>query len=128
MAVYTEEAHVTRPAGADLSAKQWFIVKLNSSKQVVLSSAATDKHFGIVANVPDSATNSPVDVVLCNADGTFKVTAGGSVAVGDLLTSDANGKAIATTTSGDRVIGMAVTAGASGELVEFAPAGFGVKI
>ena len=54
----------------------------------------------------------PVDVL-----GTVAVEAGGTVAVGDTLKSDANGKAVVWATSGAK-IGLALTAGASGDLIE----------
>lgn len=124
MAVYTEEGHITRLSGADLSAKQYFIVKLNSSRQVILTAAATDQLLGVVANVPDAGTNAPVDVCVRNAEGTFKVQCGGTVAVGDRLTSDAAGKAITTVTAGNEVLGIAVEAGVAGQVIEYAHAGF----
>lgn len=127
MAVYTESSHVTRPAGADLSSSQYYIVKLQadstySPRSVILASAATDVLMGVIANVPDSGAGSDVDVVTRNASGTFKVICGGTIAIGDALTSDANGKAITTTSSGNHVLGYAQEAGASGQIIEFMPA------
>ena len=120
MAVYTEEDHLTRPAGVDLTAKQYFIVKLNASKQLVLASAATDFLFGVVAGLPDSsAVGTPVDVAVRNGSGTFKVVAGGTIAVGDLITSDANGNAVTTVTSGNEVLGVAVEAAVAGQVFEY---------
>jgi hypothetical protein len=41
------------------------------------------------------------------------------VAAGDALTSDANGKAIATTTTGNRIIGFAELAGVANDIVTY---------
>lgn len=104
----------TVKAGADLSSEanaQYRIVKLSSSG-VVLASAATDKLYGVLQNKPTSARAATVGV-----EGTTKIKAGGTIAIGDSLTSDANGAAIATTTSGNAVIAIARQAGASGDLI-----------
>src|SRR5690349_21662646 len=86
------------------------IVKI-SAGTVVLSSAATDKHIGVLMNCP--ASGDTADMLLINNMGTGKVLAGGTIAVGDYLTSDSNGKAVATTTSGDIIIGQAISAASS---------------
>lgn len=93
------------------------IVKLNGSNQVVPSAASTDKHIGVIMNCP--ASGDTADVLLINNMGTGKVQAGGTINVGDYLTSDASGHAVATTTSGDIIIGQAITAGANTDTVEY---------
>jgi hypothetical protein len=50
----------TRPAGADLSSHQYKFVKLNSSGQVVICAAATDKPYGILQNKPTSGQAAEV--------------------------------------------------------------------
>lgn len=47
------------------------------------------------------------------------VRLGGTVAAGDALTSDANGMAVVTTTTGHRIIGFAEMAGVSGDLITY---------
>jgi hypothetical protein len=108
---------ISFPAGADLSASSnlYKIVKLNSSQQVILSSAATDKHVGVLHNLPKSG--EAASVMARNASGVVKVQAGGTIAIGDYLTANASGLAIATTTGNDEVIGIATEAGASGQVV-----------
>lgn len=96
------------------------IVKLNSTGQVVPSAASTDKHIGIIMNNP--IVGDSADVLLINQMGTAKVQVGGAVNIGDYLTSDASGHAIATTAGGDIIIGQAVgaaTSSPSAQLVEF---------
>ena len=48
-----------------------------------------------------------------------KVKLGGAVAAGDALTSDANGKAIATTTTGNRIIGFAEIPGVLDDVITY---------
>lgn len=57
------------------------------------------------------------DFIPVDALGTAAVTAGGTVAIGDTLKSDADGKAILWATSGAK-IAIALSAGASGDLIE----------
>ena len=57
-----------------------------------------------------------VDVVKA---GIGQVTLGGTVKAGDKLTSDANGKAIATTTEGDRIIGFAEQPGVANDIIDY---------
>jgi len=51
--------------------------------------------------------------------GLSRVTLGGTVNAGDWLTSDANGKAIATTTTGNHVIGRAEAPGVAGDVIDY---------
>lgn len=105
----------TFDSATDLSAKQYFIVKISAAKTVALASAATDAIAGTIQNVPVSS--GLVEVAI--AGGTAKVVAGGSISAGDYLTTDGNGKAVATTTDGDQVIGVAVEAGDASDVVEY---------
>jgi hypothetical protein len=119
MANNREGNHLSYKQGADLSAKQYYIVKLSSGK-VVLASAAADKIVGVLDSKPvSSSTEEVVDVRARNANGTGKVVAGGNVSVGDYLTSDGSGKAIATTTGGHEVFGMALEAGVDTQVIEY---------
>jgi hypothetical protein len=60
-------------------------------------------------------------VRLLDGPGTFLIAAGGTISVGDYLTANASGQAVATTTGGDQVVGMALEAGVTGQFVEFLP-------
>lgn len=93
------------------------IVKLDSNGKVTKSTAATDKHIGVIMNCP--AAGDTADVLAINNEGTGKVQAGGNIAIGDYLTADSSGHAVATTTSGDIIIGQATMAAASTDLVEY---------
>jgi hypothetical protein len=118
MATTVESNFRTFVAGADLSAKQFFLVKL-SSGNVVVSTAATDKIIGVLDNAPVSGDDAVVR--LLSSSGTGKVKTGGSGSAGDKLTSDGAGKAITTTTSTNRVFGLALTDFTSGDVVEYLP-------
>lgn len=118
MSVTQDGGRITLAAGADLSAKQYYIVK-DSSGTAVLASAATDKILGVIENAPVSGDTAVV--VTRNKSGTFKVKAGGVIAVGDKLTSDSAGKAVATTTGGDQVFGIARKVAADGDITEYLP-------
>lgn len=117
MSTYTDGPRFSADAGADLSAKRYYIVKTDANGKVVLASAATDKLIGVLDNTPEA--NDTADVVLRNGQGTFKVIAGGTISKDAYLTTDASGKAVATTTSGNHVFGQAVRAAVAGDIVEY---------
>lgn len=103
-------------AGATVAANR--IVKPGADNtKVVVGAAATDKLIGVSDSL-GGATGEPIDVIL---DGIALVKAGGSIAMGDLVTSDASGQGVATTTAANRYIGVAMEDAASGDL-------FGVRI
>jgi len=96
------------------------IVKLDSAGTVVEAAAGTDPLLGVALDYQKAdrtaiAQGNRVDVA---EDGVVEVEAAGALSVNDVITSDANGRATATTTSGDTALGIAQngTTGA-GELV-----------
>jgi len=96
-------------AGGDLSAQQYRIVKHTASDLAVAN--ATDlNQVGVLQDAPAAAGRPGVVRVF----GVSKVKLGGTVAKGDRLTSDANGAAIVAVT-GKQVVGIAMTAGVSGD-------------
>lgn len=107
-------------AGADLSTKKYYIVKQDTVQtEVVLASAATDNLLGVLQNDPKEGENAVV--MLRSATGTGKVKTGGSGSAGAHLTADSAGKAVATTTGGDEIIGRALFDFTSGDVVEYVP-------
>lgn len=89
------------------------IVKPHSAAgQVVVGAAATDKLIGVSTEIA-SASGDRCDVFL---GGIAEVIFGGTIAAGDLVTSDASGHAVATTTANNRVIGIALVAGVDGDI------------
>ena len=106
-------------AGADLSAKQYFFVKLNSSGQAVVCAAVTDIPVGILQNTPASGSVAEITVV-----GVSKVSSDAGLTAGNQIGTSADGQAAAyvagtdttkyivgqmlTTTGAAAVIGTAV--------------------
>lgn len=119
MSQYNASGHKGYIATAALRAG--VLVKL-SSGQVVVATAATDKIIGSVVNEVDAGDMA--DVRLLSAQGTSKMRAGGNVAVGDLLTSDADGEVILATQAAagaqptSVIVGRALEAGADNDLIE----------
>ena len=93
--------------------KYRFVKHGSSDYQIQLAAASSDKIIGVSPQV-DSVDNQRVDVVF---EGITEITAGGSVARGDLLTSDSTGRAVATTTAGHRIGGIAQTGGGTGDTI-----------
>lgn len=98
---------------ADGAIGKYLIVKAGSAdNKCAQAAAATDKIIG-VADLGASGAGERLDVFLT---GIAKVVYGGTVARGDLLTSDAAGKAIATTTASNRIIGVAMESGVANDI------------
>lgn len=103
-------------AAADYSAKQYHIMKVVTAGTATIASAATDFLVGVLQNEPKA--NEGAEVSLISGGGTCKVIAGGSISVGDALTADSNGQAVATTTTGNYLIGRALEAADAGDIIE----------
>ena len=83
--------------------------------QVLAGAAATDKLLGVSTDIP-AAIGERCDVIL---SGLADVVYGGAVTRGDMLTSDATGRAVtAAPIAGvnNRIIGMAVVSGVAGDI------------
>lgn len=106
-------------AGADLSALQWYIVKLNSSGLAVAMAAITDIPFGILQNAPASGETASIIPI---GSGLSKVALGATLAPADLISSSAAGLAAAAVATA-YTVGQLISGGASGELgvVNLAP-------
>lgn len=101
-------------AGEDLSAKQFYIVQLDSSGDVEVGEGATDLLVGVLQNTPESG-----QAARYRFNGTSKVIASAAIAIGALVTTNNAGKAVTTTTDKDVVIGRALeAAGAAGDIIE----------
>lgn len=99
---------ITLPAGADLSTKQYYFVKINSSGQAVLPDAATDRPIGVLQNNPVSGGEASVLVV-----GGTKVVASASIDEGVVIGTNNAGKADAKTPGTDTteyVVGTVILA------------------
>lgn len=131
MATITQGNYLTALAGANLSTSPYYIVKLNSTGQAVLTAAATDDIAGVLDDiqqsspVPQSTSGGLVSIAVVNGTGTFKVIAGASIAKDAYLTSNGSGQAVTAvqtvggTAPSVRVFGRARTAANSGDVVEY---------
>lgn len=102
-------------AGEAMTDKQFYIVQLASDGDIEVAEGATDLVVGVLQNTPAAGEQAVYQFT-----GVAKVKAGGAINVGDWVTTDGNGKAVATTTDGNIVIGRFVgtAAAADGDLIE----------
>ena len=117
----------TMITAADLSTKQFYCVKVDSAGLIALCAAAGEAVFGVLQDKPESGRAGAVAV-----GGAVKVIAGGNVAAGAKVKTDANGKAVTATAAtvntantgaasdavvGSYVFGTALVAGVSGDII-----------
>lgn len=88
---------ITLQAGADLSAKQFYFVKLNAAKQVIVCAAATDVPIGILQNKPAASGEDAI----VRFFGHSKVSANASLTAGNLIGTSSDGQADAKTPGTD---------------------------
>lgn len=102
-------------AGEAMTDKLHYIVQLDATGKIEIGEGATDLLVGVLKNKPAAGA-----AALYQFLGTAKVKAGGTIAVGAWVTSDTAGKAVATTTDGDIVIGRYIgrAAAADGDIIE----------
>lgn len=84
------------------------------NKHVDKATAGTDKIIGLAMNTVTAAEDT-IDVALPGGGAVGLL--GDTVAFGDLLTADSGGKLVATTTANDRVVAIAMDAGAVNDLI-----------
>jgi len=120
-------------AGASVAPSR--IVKLLPNNTVVHATAATDELYGITQPYTRRApvtgwddglaavAGEPVNI-FGPGDDACKLELGGTVAIGDTLTSTTDGKGVATTTDKHRVIAIAMEAGVSGQVIKVKPIRF----
>jgi len=93
------------------------IVKVGGADYGILQAAAVgDKLIGITTEV-DAASGERCDVVL---NGIADLKLGGTVVRGDFITSDATGQGVAAAPStgvNNRIVGVALISGVSGDIV-----------
>lgn len=99
------------PAASDLSTKQYYAVKLNTSGQMLLC-AADGIAYGILQDKPAAAGRAGLVAVA----GISKCVLGGTVAVGDVVNVDTNGKIVSIATGDGRMIGICRVGGSAGQI------------
>lgn len=110
----TTHGGLTKTYTATAAVTKRRIVKFGAADGAVIpAAAATDLLVGVSGDI-DAAIGERCDVHMlgCIAD----VEYGGTVARGDLLTADASGRAITTTTAANRYIGIAEVSGVVGDI------------
>lgn len=102
-------------ASADLSAKQYYAVKISGLNTVTVCAAVTDVPIGILQNAPTSGQAAEVCVI-----GISKINSDAALSRGNLIGTAADGQLAAYTPGTDTtkyVIGQVLLAsGAAGEL------------
>lgn len=106
----------TLTAAADLSAKQFYAVRVSAAQQVNVPGSAGLAILGILQNKPESGKVADVMVT-----GVTKVKAGAAISAGARVMADNGGKIITLATSGSVGIGFALeAAGADGDIISIA--------
>jgi len=103
MSSYSKPRLINRTAGADLSTSIYKAVKLDANGHVI-AATANSKNIGFLMNAPLSGEIAEV----ASFGGGALGRAGNTINAGDSLKSDANGALVATTTSGDFVVAIAM--------------------
>ena len=99
-------------AGGNVSAAQFKFVTLESDGQVDLANAAGENCIGVLLNNPDAAGKAATVAI----SGKVMITAGGTIAAGAAVATDAAGDAV-TATTGNIVMGYALEAGVDGQVI-----------
>lgn len=81
-------------ASADLSAKQYYFVKMSAAKTVTVCAGTTDKPIGVLQNAPESGEEAEVCVF-----GVTKVSGDADLAYGASIGTSADGQAATYTVS-----------------------------
>jgi hypothetical protein len=81
-------------ASADLSAKQYYFVKMSGEKTVTVCAGVTDKPIGVLQNAPASGQAATVCAI-----GITKVSGDADLGYGDSIGTSADGQAAAYTAS-----------------------------
>lgn len=106
-------------AGADLSAHQYKMVKVDSTGRYILNDTLGEPVDGVLMNIPESAD----DAASVADRGIARVLSGAAVAAGSRVMSDANGKGIVATT-GKFFRGRALTAATAADQIISVNIGF----
>lgn len=124
MATQTFGPTRTFKTAADYSAKQFYIVWLANGVATLADDADVpgENIMGTIQNKPQAAADANVEVMMPHGGATGKVIAGGSISAGAHLTTDANGKAITTTTADDYYFGIALQDADANDIFEYVPA------
>ena len=107
-------------SAADYSSTPYRLVRISAADTVTRVDAPSDPNkwpIGILTDEVGAASGDPVSVQM---SGIAKLEAGGTIAAGNAITTDADGKGVVTTTVADFCIGIALEAASSGEIFSVA--------
>lgn len=110
MATYGNTIRETFVAGADLSAKQFTFVKMNTTDRTVVSAGNAEAADGVLIGTPESGYAA---TVVTHGRVIIEVGTGGLTA-GDDVGVDANGEAVTAATA-DVIVGKCVIGASAGE-------------
>lgn len=98
----------------DLSAKQFFIVKLDTgnAEGIALCSATTDRCLGVLQNKPKGATGVPLaaEVLLLGISKMIVDGGASAISIGSYIGTDSSGRGVVKTTPDETIIGIALEA------------------
>lgn len=100
-------------ASASLTAKQFYFIKIDTNGQLASVASTGGRSIGVLQDKP-TAQGQPGQV--CRPGDISKIVLGGTVAAGDFVMSDSNGKGVVCT-SGSHILGQALDGGDSGDIV-----------
>lgn len=107
---------ITLSISEDLSAKQFFCMKIGASdNSALLNDSLGGVCVGVLQNDPD---NSKDFVGRLRISGTSKIALGGTVTRGDQVVSDASGNGVTDSAANQFVVGIALESGVSGDIIE----------
>lgn len=110
MATYDNRQLVSMVAEADMRQDFFKFVKHGTTAEGMLRADGSGQVIGVLNTKPIAGQPGAVGIA-----GKLRVRAGGTVAIGATVTTDANGLAVAGSTN---VLGTAATAGVNGQLME----------
>lgn len=117
---------VTLPAGADLTGKQYYAMYVDTSgnaQVITADNTVAQAAIGILQNAPKFSSGAYAEEAEIAMVGVVKAIAGGTVAIGDFVGADTNGKIVKYTPGTDTtkfIIGRCLVGGAANEILTIA--------
>jgi len=107
-------------SAADYSSTPYRLVRISAADTVTRCDAPSDPNkwpIGVLTDEVGAASGDPVSVQI---SGIAKLEAGGTVAAGNSIATDSDGKGVKTVTVADFCIGIALEAATSGDIFSVA--------
>ncbi len=100
----------------DLTNKEYYFATYDGASGDVVKLASGASEFLLILGEGADGSSEAANVSVVVA-GETKLKLGGSVSAGDYITANSSGEGIATTTGGDQFGAIALSSGASGDLI-----------